>query len=182
MNIANLYKTLKQILNDSNIALNNRGLNSASDLSGVATELASLGTVNRLPYVLQKKITTITQDDLQFVTTIGTWAFSDCTSLTSITIPDSVTRIGDDAFYGCTSLTNITIPDSVTTIGNSVFYGCKSLTDIRFYSVTPPALSNTLAIPKTTTIHVPIGSGDAYKSATNWSSIAGQIVEDIVIE
>ena len=64
------------------------------------------------------------------VTSIGYDAFSDCISLTSITIPDGVTSIGNAAFYNCTSLTSITIPDSVTSIGNNAFYGCNSLTSI----------------------------------------------------
>ena len=46
---------------------------------------------------------------------------TDCTSLTSVTIPNSVTSIGRCAFYGCTSLTSITIPDSVTSIGDEAF-------------------------------------------------------------
>lgn len=62
------------------------------------------------------------------VTTIGTMAFDNCSSLTSIKIPNSVTVIEDYAFYNCSSLTSITIPDSVTTIGNNAFYGCNSLT------------------------------------------------------
>ena len=63
---------------------------------------------------------------------IGAWAFYDCDSLTSITIPDSVTSIGYGAFAYCDSLTSITIPDSVTNIGNSAFSGCISLTSITF--------------------------------------------------
>ena len=64
------------------------------------------------------------------VTSIGGYAFEFCSSLTSITIPNSVTSIGDSAFKDCTSLTSITIPNSVTSIGNDVFNGCISLTSI----------------------------------------------------
>ena len=64
------------------------------------------------------------------VTSIGKYAFSDCNSLTSITIPDGVTSIGGGAFEECESLTSITIPDSVTSIGSSAFRGCASLTSI----------------------------------------------------
>ena len=64
------------------------------------------------------------------VTSIGDYAFSHCTSLTSITIPDSVTSIGDYAFSHCTSLTSITIPDSVTSIGDYAFSHCTSLTSV----------------------------------------------------
>ena len=64
------------------------------------------------------------------VTSIGDWAFRECTSLTSVTIPDSVTSIGNYAFYNCTSLTSVTIPDSVTSIGDSAFRYCTSLTSV----------------------------------------------------
>ena len=64
------------------------------------------------------------------VTSIGEWAFSDCNSLTSISIPASVTSIGYSAFNGCSSLASITIPDSVTSIGDSAFAHCSSLTSI----------------------------------------------------
>ncbi len=55
------------------------------------------------------------------VTSIGNYALSYCTGLTSVTIPDSVTSIGNSAFYGCTDLISITIPDSVTNIGEDAF-------------------------------------------------------------
>ena len=64
------------------------------------------------------------------VTTIGYGAFAYCSSLTSLVIPNSVTSIGESAFYGCTSLTSIVIPDSVTSIGESAFAHCSSLTSM----------------------------------------------------
>lgn len=64
------------------------------------------------------------------VTSIGDYAFCECTSLTSVTIPDSVISIGDYAFYECVSLTSITIPDSVISIGDDAFEYCASLTSI----------------------------------------------------
>ena len=67
---------------------------------------------------------------LPSVTEIGEGAFSGCSSLTSISIPESVTKIGDKTFWGCSSLTGITIPQSVEEIGEDAFYGCSSLTSI----------------------------------------------------
>ncbi|MBE6292136.1 MAG: leucine-rich repeat domain-containing protein [Bacteroidales bacterium] len=64
------------------------------------------------------------------VTSIGEYAFRECTSLTAITLPESLTSIGDYAFRSCSSLTSITIPESVTRIGYASFYGCSSLTSI----------------------------------------------------
>ena len=64
------------------------------------------------------------------VTSIGDYAFERCSGLTSMTIPISVTSIGAYAFFGCSGLTNITIPDGVTNIDNGTFYGCSGLTDV----------------------------------------------------
>ena len=64
------------------------------------------------------------------VTSIGAWAFSGCSSLTSVTIGNSVTSIGAWAFDGCSSLTSVTIPNSVTSIGEDAFLDCTGLTSI----------------------------------------------------
>ena len=64
------------------------------------------------------------------VTDIGDYVFFHCRSLSNIVIPDSVTDIGEGAFSDCRSLSNIVIPDSVTDIGKSAFSGCSSLSNI----------------------------------------------------
>ncbi len=76
-----------------------------TDYKGSATELTIPSTLNGYK-----------------VTSICDSAFWSCTSLASITIPDSVTSIGSWVFYDCTSLTSVTIPDSMTSIGGSAFY------------------------------------------------------------
>jgi hypothetical protein len=64
------------------------------------------------------------------VTVIGESAFEDVTSVTSVTIPDSVTNIENYAFYNCSGLTNVTIGNNVSLIGNEALSFCTSLTGI----------------------------------------------------
>jgi len=68
------------------------------------------------------------------VTSIGGNALRDLTSLTSITISDSVASIGNSAFYGCSNLNSMTMPDSVTSIGGLAFNNCSSLSSITMSS------------------------------------------------
>jgi hypothetical protein len=68
------------------------------------------------------------------LTSIGGFAFSGCSGLTSVTIPAGVTSIEDGAFRNCSGLTSVTIPAGVTSIEDYAFFGCSGLT-----SVTIPA-------------------------------------------
>ena len=70
------------------------------------------------------------------VVKVGDEAFKDNSSVTNVTIPDSLTSIGNDAFNSCTGLTSVTIGNSVTSIGDWAFAWCTSL-----LSVTLPKLS-----------------------------------------
>ena len=64
------------------------------------------------------------------VTSIGDGAFSECSALTQVTIPESVTSIGEEAFSRCSALTQVTIPESVTSIGDGAFQYCSALTQV----------------------------------------------------
>ena len=74
---------------------------------------------------------TITKDGVNYrVTNIFSEAFSNCTNLISVIIPDGVTKIGKSAFDGCTNLTSVNISDAVTSIGQRSFYKCEGLTSV----------------------------------------------------
>ncbi len=64
------------------------------------------------------------------LTLIGNYSFSDCISLTSITLPETLILIGNEAFSNCPSLSSITLPENLTHIGGSAFQNCSSLSSI----------------------------------------------------
>ena len=124
------------------------------------------------------------------------YAFSECTALTSITIPagvsviptscfescsklakvrlsEGLTEIGYSAFNGCTALTTITLPASLTTLGEYVFKSDAEMVSIRSLSETPPTaqLYTFDGMPVSSCIlYVPAGTKDAYAAATGWSN------------
>lgn len=110
------------------------------------------------------------------VTSIGNGAFNYCTSLKSINIPNNITSIKSSTFSNCISLQYITIPNSVISIGNSAFWYCKYITVDFSDNTQVPELSSTAAFDSTATILVPSALYDEWINATNWSSLASQIV------
>ena len=131
---------------------------------------------------------------------IGDEAFWECTTLTSVKIPNTVTKIGDDAFYKCYSLrsiyipssvrticgyafhkcstlTSITIPKSVTTIEICAFNECSSLNRVYCESTTPPTGGEAMfgGTSSSLRIYVPSESVSKYKSATYWKDYSSKI-------
>ena len=123
------------------------------------------------------------------VTSIGDWAFYDCTNLTSITIsngvgsigdatffgcgrlaniriPNTVTNIGDAAFFGCGSLTRTTIPENVTSIGGYAFYGCSNLRSVYFHGNAPSIGSDVFSGDNNVTVYY-------QHDSTGWDSTFG---------
>ncbi|MBQ2438423.1 MAG: leucine-rich repeat domain-containing protein [Paludibacteraceae bacterium] len=104
-------------------------------------------------------------------------AFNGCSSLTSITIPNSVTSIGINAFRVCSSFTTITIPNSVTSIGNRAFDGCSSLNTIYVEATTPSTLGyNVFTNTPSPACYIPCGTLTAYE-ASDWAEQVGGFVE-----
>ncbi|MES5169076.1 leucine-rich repeat domain-containing protein [Prevotella melaninogenica] len=94
-----------------------------------------------------------------------------CSSLTSVTIPNSVTTIGSEVFIGCTNLQKVYIGNSVKAIGGYAFYNCTSITQISSEAVVPPTcgLNGFANINKSKCkLIVPKNSLDAYKQADQW--------------
>jgi len=108
------------------------------------------------------------------ITNIGTDAFKNCKALTNIEMPKSVANIGDYAFSGCTGLTSIELPEAITNIGKNAFNYCTNMPSVILRSETPPTLgegafNNCTAL---TDIYVPCGTLSAYTQAwQNYSSL-----------
>ncbi|WP_193215932.1 leucine-rich repeat domain-containing protein [Pseudoprevotella muciniphila] len=97
------------------------------------------------------------------VTSIGSSAFRGCSGLTSLTIPNYLTEIKDYAFYSCSGLTSITIPASVTLISYDAFNGCRNIKEIHMKPITPPSVYNYEALGNyNATVYIPKGSKESY--------------------
>ena len=82
----------------------------------------------------------------------------------------NVSSIGDNEFKGCSNLASVRIPSVVSSIGTYAFSLCSSLTHVWAYMKTPPDIANTtFANCSNATLHVPINSIGAYRSADYWN-------------
>ena len=113
--------------------------------------------------------------------TIEQGAFFFCTSLNFIEIPTYISTIYDSTFYSNVSISQFIIPENIKHIEDSAFDGCIGVKEYHFISAVPPSLGGAnvfYRIPSDCIIYVPKGSAEAYKTATNWTTVADYIQEE----
>lgn len=136
---------------------------------------------------------TISGTDMPDYYTSGMPWYSQKEKIKKVVIKNGVTRIGNYAFYSCNNLTSITIPNSVTSIGKEAFHSCYNLQSITLANPNPPSCSSKSTFVCSTiyvrdeydvynyaTLHVPMGSKEAYSSAYEWRYF-NKIKEDMDI-
>lgn len=129
------------------------------------------------------QLTHLTQRDLQGCTTIGMQAFQSQASIRSVALPDTVTTIEYAAFQGNYASKLIIIPESVFSIDSEAFNNADSLPIVVMLGSTPPTIeidtfgNRAEDMAYVSRIYVPSGSGNTYKTATNWSTYADKIEE-----
>lgn len=168
---------------------------------------ASVTSIGNLAFYGCAEMTSVKYKDNSQLTSIGKQAFSYCPRITYASLPKSLTSIGEKAFQGCsmllgaslavTSLTSIgnyafagtkfsgsgysqpKFPSTLKSMGSYIFQNCTSIVSITFTSQTPPTITSTTfsGLSYLEKLIVPVGCGEAYKTATNWSKYASYIVE-----
>ena len=108
----------------------------------------------------------------KYATSVGYSAFSSCSALTSVDIPNA-TSVGAYAFNSCSALRTIDFPNA-TSIGEHAFYSCFNLKTIYLRSKTMCTCTGDPNIASSTTIYVPESLIDSYKTATYWSRYASK--------
>ncbi|MCI6323973.1 MAG: leucine-rich repeat protein [Bacteroidales bacterium] len=102
---------------------------------------------------------------------IGAWAFYNCHSLRSLTLPEGVEEVGLAAFYGCTYLKELTIPSTMKKIADNGFAGCEKLGTMYVNALVPPTIeAKTFEdVNRATPVFVPKGTLERYQADEYWS-------------
>ena len=184
--------------------IGDEAFNYCSSLSGTL-EIPSLVTyIGSEAFVNCSSLTgVVLPDNLQ---TIGHCAFENCSGLRGeITLPEALESVGDKAFSGCDGIStvnynavnctymgsaegpvfydcafaNLRIGENVENIPNFAFKRCFLITDMSVGVVTPPTIyaSTFGSVPRSIPVHVPFGSGAAYRNAPYWEEFFN-ITED----
>ena len=163
---------------DYNLIKQNRIMVSNATVDSNAT-ISNTGLVS----LAEGQLTYLTQQDLQGCTKIGISAFQSQASIYSVALPDTVTTIEYAAFQGNYASRLIIIPESVSNIDSEAFNNADSLPIVVMLGSVPPAIeidtfgNRAEDMAYVSRIYVPSGSGNTYKTATNWSTYADKIEE-----
>ena len=126
--LADIYATGQCGAEGSDVSWELNAKTMALAISGTGA-MADYASYSSVPWTsVRGKITSVTI--AEGVTSVGSYAFYNCSSMATVSIPAGVTSIGGSAFYGCSNLANVTIPDGLTTIGGGAFYGCSSMATV----------------------------------------------------
>ena len=133
--------------------------------------------LSKFAQLVEGSISEINEEELSGIKNLTNYAFYNCDNLTKVTIPEGVKTVGGYVFSYCALLTEVVLPASITSIDGRAFTEDKGLKVI-VKAPTPPTLRDETAkyIPTDCVIYVPAKSVEAYKAATEWSTIANQIV------
>jgi hypothetical protein len=175
-----------------NWSSNNQPLVIPNSVTSIGISAFNRWTSNNLTLVIPNSVTSIgnqafsnwTSNDYplaipESVISISDYAFSSWLANNKpLVIPNGVTSIGGYAFYNWSSNNQpLVIPNSVTNIGQNAFYNWLLVPYIEIQAITPPTLASDFAFgnQNNAPIYVPDESVEAYKTATNWVSLANRI-------
>lgn len=147
--------------------------------SGTLTAIGDGSSTGAFEYC--STLTSITIPDS--VTAMYGYTFYECTNLQSVELSDNLQLIGEMSFYCCKSLTEITIPKSVTTIEGAAFYDCINLSSVKCLATRPPKLGDDVVFPAGVTIYVPDSAIGAYLQNSSWNkytikTLSGNVTDD----